>query len=812
MLSDLRFALRSLAKTPGFTTAAVLILALGIGVNTAVFSVVEAVLLRPLPYRQPSSLFLFKSAVENQFGLFNFAEFAAYRDQTKTFSGMSAVASYNTTLIDHDEAQLVQGLRLSANIFNILGVQPTAGRLLTPDDDRPDSPKVTVISYALWQRVFGGRADAIGRTVELNGEARTIVGVLPREILLPVNAFNADVCVPLQPDADPARNQTASLHFLRVVARLAPGVTPAQAIGDSQSILNRLRHDFPADFIGQPQNQLTPLATEIVGDSRAVLLTLLGIVGSLLLLASANLAGLLLVRAIGRQREFAIRSALGASRRHLMRLLLTESAVLAVIGAVIGLLLAEWSEAGLLSLIPSGVPRAHDVSVNATVVLFTIAVSLVAGLAPGLVPLWLCSRLDLREVVNTGGRGNTASPGQMKLRHILASIQVALALALLACTGLFLRSFWAVGADRPGSDLTHTLTARFSAPKTAYPDPRSLIRYYDRLQPRLAAIPTVTHVGSTSLLPLATGLATTEFTVTGRPVPPNSNPPSANYRLVSAEYFSALGIALQQGRFLTDTDDPQHPLAVLVSAALANAFFPGQSPLGQRLQINDSAAGYRTFQIVGVVADVKQSKMEDAPSYDVYVSFRQMDAVAVPWLRLRTFWVVRTTGPIGPVETALRRIVREVDPGVAISAVATMDQVVESAMAVRRFTLIIVGFLAGAALLLTITGVYATIAYGVAQRTREMGVRLALGASGGQIFGLVLRDSMILVGVGAALGIMAALGLSRLLASQLYGVSPHDPAALAASALLLLVIAAIASSLPATRAARVDPLVAMRAE
>ncbi len=812
MLSDFRFAFRSLAKTPGFTAAAVLILALGIGANTSVFSVVEAVLLRPLPYRQPAALVAVQSPTSNQFGLFNFVEFCAYRDEAKTLTGLSAVAALNTTLIDHDEAQLVQGLRVSAGLFEMLGVRPVAGRLLTRDDDRPDATRVAVINENVWQRVFGGRLDVLGRSVLLNGEPRTIVGILPANFLLPLNGFNSDFCVPLQADSDPARHTAASLHFLKVFGRIAPGITPAQALAEMRGIYARLRHDYPVDFLGTPEGQLTPLSDAITGDTRQVLLTLLGVVGSLLLLASANLAGLLLVRSLGRHREFAIRSALGCSKTQLMRLLLTECAVLTTAGAIVGLFLAQWSLAGLLSLLPPGVPRAHEVALNGTVVGFIVIVSVIAGLVPGLAPVWLCSRMDLRDAVNAGGRGNTSAPGQMRLRHILASIQIALALALLTGTGLFLRSFWAIGAQPPGSDLAHTLTVRLSLPKTGYGDQQSLISYYERLRPRLAALPGVDAVGTTGLLPLVTGLATAEFRLTGQAIPPDRNPPSANYRLVSAEYFQAMGIPLQQGRFFSEEDDAHHPLAAIVSAALARTFFPKRSPIGQRIDVNDSAAGYRTVEIVGVVPDVKQSKMEDAPSFDVYVSFRQMADVAVPWSRLRTWWVVRTADAAQTIEPAVRREIHEIDPTVAIGSVLTMEQVVDSALAVRRFTLIIVGFLAATALILTITGVYATIAYGVAQRTREMGVRLALGATANQVFRLIAREGLVLVGGGAVLGLATAVGFSRLVASQLYGVSPYDPLALAASALLMFAIAFVACSVPARRAAQVDPLIAMRAE
>jgi putative ABC transport system permease protein len=520
----------------------------------------------------------------------------------------------------------------------------------------------------------------------------------------------------------------------------------------------------------------------------------------------------LLVRGLVRQRELAIRAALGCSKVQLVRLLIAECLLLALAGGVAGLMLSQWGLDALLAVMPAGLPRAHDIQFNGTVLAFTLAVSLAAGLAPALAPVWLYSRTDLRDAINTAGRGNTGGAGQMRLRHVLASIQIALALALLTCTGLFLRSFWALSAQRPGADPSHTLTARLTLPETGYRDPAALIRFQETLETRLAAIPGVQHVGITSLLPLSTGLATAEFSVQGKPVANLAALPSANYRLISPGYFEAMGLALREGRFYSERDDSDHPLVAIVGTALANTFFPDNHAVGQRIQINDTLTGMRTFEIVGVVADVKQQKLEDAPSFDVYVPFRQMDVAAVPWLRFRSYWVLRASVPPQTLEAAIRREVKAIDPDVPVASVRTLDQVADSALAVRRFTLIVISLLAGTALLLTIAGIYAVIAYGVAQRTREIGVRVALGASSQQIVRLVVGEVLGITSTGAVLGLVAIFVLARLMASQLYGVSPHDPAALIASIALLFVIAFVACWLPARRAAQVDPLVAMRAD
>ena len=799
-------------KARGFTAAAVLILALGIGANTAVFSVVDGVLLKPLPYVRPSDLFLFQSATANQLGLFNILEYCEYRDRNRSLAGLIAIGTMNTTLMDQGEAQLVQGLKASASSFNLLGVRPAAGRLLVPDDDRAEASKVVVIGNALWYNHFGGKKEAIGRKVLIGGEPYTVVGVLPPEFILPVNGFNSDICIPLQADLNPERNKPASLHYLRVFARLAPGVNRAQALADSDRILEEIRREFPKEFVGDAHNVFRSLADEIVGDTGPVLLTLLSVVGVLLLLACANFAGLLLVRTMGRQRELAIRAALGGSRSQLLRLLFVECAILALIGGLAGLLLTQWGLALLLSLVPAGLPRMHDLHFSSAIFVFAASASIVSGLAPALASYWTVSRTDLREIISAGGRSATPGVRQQRLRHLLASIQIALALILLVCTGLFLRSFWSVGSEGMGFEPSHTLTAKLTLPAASYRDRQSLITYYERLRLRLASIPGVVQVGTTSLLPLVGGLSTNNFTIEGQPPAHDSEHPSANYRIVSQGYFEAMGIPLRQGRFFSERDDSEHPFSVVVGAALADSFFPDHRPLGRRLLIEDLESGARTAEIVGVVGDVKQSKLEDGATFDIYVSQRQMSSVSVPWLRYRNFWVIRTSTPPQLIEAAVRREIRAVDPGVPVTSVRTLEQVAHSATAVRKFSVIIIGLFSSAALLLTTAGVYAVIAYGVGQRTREIGVRLALGATGGQILRLILAEGLRLVTSGAIVGVGLALGLSHLIAAQLYGVGPRDPLAIAASVLLMFGIVFVASWLPAMRAAKINPGVALHAD
>jgi putative ABC transport system permease protein len=809
MLSDLKFAIRSLLKTPGFAGVSVLILMLGIGAVTAVFSAVEAVLLRPLPFSRPSELYVVESAATTEAGLFAVPEFCAYRDQNHVWQGLAAITNFNTTLVDHGEAQFVQGIKISGTGFQMLGMRPVLGRLLVPDDDRPGAPQVAVIGAGLWQRSYGGKADVLGRTISVNGETRVIVGVSPADFILPIIGFHNEISVPIQTESDPVRHLHGSLHYLRVIGRLPAAISPAQGTADLQSVLQDLRRRFPAAYAGSGETHVSPLTEGIVGDSRPMLLTLLGVVGGLLLLASTNLAGLHLVRAIGRQREFAVRTALGASRARLIRLVIAESFVLAVVGGACGLVLADWGVHSLLSLIPADLPRGQEIRLNGTIFAFSAAISLAFGLAPGLAPIWLVARSDLRGAMAAGGRGSTG--GQRQVRHWLASIQVALALALLACTALFVRSFWAASTQRLGFDASpRVLSLRLSLPTAGYADRAALARHYERLHDRLSRIPGVESVAATSLLPLAAGLATVQFSVTGQPVPREGDIPSANFRAISPDYLATLRVPLLAGRPFTERDDATRPLVVLVGATLANTFFPRHDAIGQRLQIQDTASGFRTAQIVGIVGDVKQGKVEDAPTFDLWLPYRQIDPVAVPWIRLRTYWVLRA-GASWPVSEAdLRRAIRAEDPGIAIASIHTLDQVAAGAVATRRFTVIIVGFFAATAVVLTIAGIYSVIAFGVAQRTREIGVRLALGAQAEEIFRLILREGWGIVLFGAPLGIAASLVLSQLISAQLYGVSPADPLALGAAVLLISAIAFIAGLIPARRAARVNPIEALR--
>jgi putative ABC transport system permease protein len=807
---DFRFALRQLRKSPAFSLVAVLTLALGIGANVAIFSVVNAVLLRPFAFTQPEKLlWIWAQRAETSRGNFTLPEFCDYRDQNTLFEGLAAIGSYNANLVDQSEAERVQGVRLSANIFQILGVQPVLGRVLDSADDRPEAPAVALISHGLWARRYGKQSTIIGTNVTLNGEPRTIVGVLPPDFVLP--NLDTDVAVPLQPDADPRRSVRTSVNFLRFVGRIKPGVSMEQARAELDSIRQNLRRQYPDAYAGKIGVVTVPLTEEIVGNSRSMLVTILGAVAALLLIACVNLAGMSLARAAARQRELAMRSALGATRNHLIRLLLAESALLAIAGGGLGLLLATWGSGALVSFVPADLPRIHDLGIDVRVLIFTAGSILLATGVCGLAPAWLLSRTDLRDALASGGRGSPGGSTQSRLRSGLVAGQVGLALVLLASAGLFLRSFALLAKENPGFDARNVLTVRLSLPALGYPDRAALVRLYERLLPRLNALPGVESAGFVSLLPLSPGHFSIPFTVADRPPATGDETPAANFRIITPGYFSSMRIPLRSGRNFTEEDTGDRPPVAIISAPLAQKFFSDRSPLGQRLLLDDTDGPPRPVEIVGVVGQVKQDKLEIPATFDIYLPLPQVPKESVPILRNYSFWVVRTSMPPAALESSVRNEIRGLDANVPAS-LRIMEQVLASVLATRRFSLLLVALFAATALLVAAAGLYAVIAYGIAQRIREIGLRLALGATRAQVLRMILTEGFRLVCVGIGLGFVATLALMKLISSQLYGVSARDPLSLILVTALLAIISLLACLMAAQRALRVDPAVALRSD
>ena len=808
-MHDFRSALRQLRKSPGFTFVAILTLALGIGANVAIFSVVDTVLLRPFAFSHPHRLVWISSQLpSNPRAPFSLPEFCDYRDQNILFDGLAAVGSYNANLVDSGDPERVQGVCLSANIFQVLAVRPLRGRVFVAEDDALNAAPVAMISYGLWSRRYA-KENVVGRSVNLNGEPRTIVGVLPPDFALP--SFESDVVVPLQPEGDPRRRIRTSVHFLRFVGRLKPGVTLAQGRAELDAIRQDIHRKFPEGNVGSTGVTVLPLGDEIVGNVRPMLVTILGAVAALLLIACANLASLSLARAAGRQRDLAVRAALGAARTQLVRLLFTESAVLAVVGSAIGFLLALLGSDILIRFMPVGLPRANNVTIDARVLLFTASVTIVVTLICGLAPAWLLSRADLRDAL-ASGRGDAGSNAQSSIRRLLVTGQVALALVLLASAGLFLRSFAQLTRENPGFDSHGVLTVRLSLSTDGYPDRASVVRLVDKFLPRLASIPGVKSAGVVSLLPLGGGHSSVNFTVPDRPPSKREDTPRANYRIVTPGYISTMRIPLLSGRDFAEQDDANRRAVALISAPLARKLFSDRSPLGQRLLIDDSDGDPRPVQIIGVVGDVKQEKLEIQPAFDIYLPWRQVIPEAVPWLRSTSFLVFRTSIPAMSLEAAVRREIRDLDSTIPTTNIRSMEQVMGGALAARRFSLSLVGVFAVTALFLAAAALYAVIAYGIEQRTREIGVRMALGASRLGILQMIISEGFRLVTTGIVLGFLSAMLLANLIAAQLYGVSAHDPLTYLIVLVALTAGALFASYFAARRAMNLDPMVALRHE
>ena len=811
-IQDVRFSFRALRKAPGFSLVAVITLALGIGATVATFSVVNTVLLRPFAFNHPEKLlWIYSQRSDNPRTNFSLPEYCDYRDQATSFDGLAGVASFNPSFADSGPPERVQGVRMSASAFAMLGVRPLMGRTLIAEDDRNGARGVVVISYGLWSRRYARDPAVIGRPVNLNGETREIVGVLPASFALP--NLDTEIVVPLQPDADPRRNVRNSVNFLRMVGRLKPNVTPQQAHAELEAIRQNLRREYPGIYTGKIGLTLVPLTEEIVMNIKSVLLTIFCAAGAVLLVGCVNLAGISLSRAAARQRELAVRTALGATRGQLTRLLLTESFVLAMAGGSLGMLLEVWGQRALLHLVPTDLPRIESFSIDWTVLLFAGVLIFIAALACGLAPAWLLSRSDLRDALVSSGRGSTGGGLQSRLRTWLVSGQIALALVLLANAGLLLRSFMRLSTEKPGFDCTDVQTIRFSLPQTGYDDVATIVHFFDQVHSRASAINGIKSDALVSILPLAPkSISFVHFTRPDRPPAKPEDTPTTNYRIVTSEYFRTMGIPLLDGRSFTESDDAEHPPVAIVSTIVAKNHFPDRSPIGQRILVDDTDGDPRQIEIIGIVGPVKQTNLETPAKADIYLPLRQMPKDGVPWLRNSAYWVLKTSGGATGLERLLRDNIQNVDPNVAVGTVRPMTEAVAAALAARRFSLLLVGSFAAAALFLAAAGLYAVISYGIQQRNREIGVRLALGATRATILGMIFKEGAMLVAGGIMAGFVIALALARLVASQMYGVNERDPFSFAVVGLILSVISLVACGIAARRAMNIDPIVSLRCE
>ena len=819
---DARHSLRMLVKTRGFTLVAVMTLALGIGATTAIFSVVNAVLLRPLPYHGADRL---ARVAEQLPGMrrgpgggrpqsFMIGDtFEAWRESTETLDGLAAYSSRSYTLTGRGEPVRLRGSAVSASLLSMLRVTPVTGRVFQPDEDRPGNDRFAVLSEALWERRFDRDPDIAGKTLTLDGNAHTIVGVLPGSFSFPDH--ETEIWTPFVINLPPRRPGERMIMAFGALAMVKSGVPFSQAEAEGTTVSQRVQPQ-PPPGMDQPGGataslRLVPLQEEMVAGVRPALLVLLGAVGFVLLIAAANIANLLLARGSARQRELAVRSAIGARRGRLVRQLLTESVLLGAGGGAAGVLLAFLLIRTLPAVAPGNIPRIEEIGLDLRVLGFALAVSVVTGLLFGLAPALQGSRVNVLRTLNDASAlsmGGFRFMHGNRLRGVLVSAEVALAIVLLVGAGLLIRSFTALVDVDPGYDPANVLTAQVSLPQTKYPGPEAQRAFWDRALERVGAMPGVAAAGVTSMLPLLPGTIIFTFGVEGEPQPANpQDMPRASLRVVTPGYVEALGLRLREGRSLTDRDREEGAPVVLVNEALARQYLGGRA-VGRRIQ---GLFGDESVEIVGLVGDVRHAGLDSEAQPEVYVAQAQVPA------RMRAggpsaSLVVRTTADPLSLVPALRSAVLDIDPDLPLDNVMTMEQRLSASVAEPRFYAMLLGLFAALALVLAVVGIYGVLSYSVSQRHREIGVRMALGARTRDILGLVLRQGVILTAAGMVVGLGVAFGVSRFLTSLLFGVSATDPLTYAAISVVLDGVAMVACFLPVRRATRVEPMTALRYE
>jgi putative ABC transport system permease protein len=803
--NDLRIALRQHARQPGFALAVVSTLALTIGATTAVLSVVNAVLVRALPFASPEGLVSVASVRgDNPSAPFSLPEFMDYRSQSRTLSGLAAFANWSASLGGDGVTERLTGARMSANAFEVLGVTPAAGRVLIDGDDRADAPRVVVLSHRLWQRRFGGAPDIAGKTVRINAEPFTIVGVLPAQFPLPLP--DLDVVTALVPDRDPLRHVRSSVNFLRLVGRLRPGTDVRQAQAELTAICRSLRGRFPVEYARKESVRVVALHEALVGDYRRSMLLLLGAVTVVLAAALANLVSLALVRADGRRTEVSMRMAMGASRLRLAGQLGVEALLLAGAGGALGWVLGGQAIAVALRWAPS-IPRLEEVGLDGTVaVLVAAAIALVTALLT-VAPLSAMARTPAGDALRVTSRGAIGDRWSRRVREAMVVGEISAAVALVLATIVLVQGLRRLQDLHLGFDPDGVFQARVSLPP-AHRAPADVTRFYERFSERIAASPGVAEVGVISIAPLSGLLATVPFSFAGQPEAERGRP-SANLRVISPGYLSAVGTRLREGRPFAESDRAETPRVALVSAALADRFPSGRA-VGQRLLIDDNNEGPRPVEIVGVVENVRHVALDLPPPLDVYIPLRQIHPDGVPLVRNNQFWMVRTGSDAAAFRATFVAHLRAVDPDAAVSGTTTMRQFLEAWLGPRRFNLGLLGAFASTAVLLAVSGVYGLVSYAVSQRTPEIGLRMAIGATQGHVQRMVLRQAARLAVAGAAVGLGIAAAV-RPLASGLVQDARISLATLAVTAALLVGVALLAAWLPARRAARIDPALALRA-
>jgi len=798
LFQDIRYGFRMLARNPVFTVLVVLILALGIGANTAIFSVVNAILIRPLPYHDPGRLVVIWGAnpQKSWYGnLVSFPNFQDWKNQNQVFENIAACRPTRFILMGKGQAQRIQGDRVSSNLFRTLGVQAVLGRTFSPDEE--NSP-VVVLSYGLWQRRFGSDPSIIGQTLILNSEPFTIIGVMPPDFWFPVfGHIKADqLWMPLEPTTNERNRKN---NCLVLVGRLRPDVTLEQAQAEMDTISRRLEQEYPDSNTGWTAN-LVRAHQQVVGNIRPALLVLLGAVGFVLLIACANVANLLLIRATARQREIAIRSALGAGRLRLARQLVTESILLAALAGLFGLLLAFLSIDFISALKSGSVPRLDEVTMDHRVLTFTAVVSLLTGLVFGLVPALQAAGIKVSESFKEGRSIGTGGFRGQRARNFLMISEVALALVLLIGAGLMSRSLACLMNVNPGYDSDSVLTMQIQLPEFRYTQAHQRTTFLQQVTERIEVLPGVQYVGIVNWLPLFKGSQTLPFTIEGQATPTSGQVPTADCHVASPHYFRAIGIRLLKGREFTEKDGLESPRVVIINETLASRHFPDEEAIGQRLNIDGSSC-----EVVGIVGDVKHGGLDGQTEPEAYWPYLQY-----PWPFFTL--VVRTASHPEGIAAAVQNEIWAVDKDIPITGISTLKQQVSASITPQRLSTFLFGTFGAAALVLATVGLYGVIAYSVSQRTHEIGIRVALGAQTSDVVKLVLHQGLRLALIGVVIGLVAAFALSRFISSLLYNVSATDPVTFSCVSLVLVGAALLASYIPARRAASIDPMVALRYE
>jgi putative ABC transport system permease protein len=804
LIKDIRYGVRGLWKRPGFTAVAVITLALGIGANTAIFSVVNAVLLRPLQFRDPDRLVMiwedatFAGFPRNTPAPANYVD---WKTQTQSFEDVAASAESTFNLTADGDPERVAAYKVTANFFPLFGVAPALGRNFATEEDRPGAQKVAVLSHALWQTRYGGDRQIINREIQLNGEKYTVIGVMPQGFQF----FESDVrlWVPLALDSEELANRGG--HYLKVVARLKPGVTLDQAQADLSAVMARVAKDNPEEtFDGKLSAFAMPLREQLAGDVRGSLVMLLVAVAFVLLIACANVAGLLLARAVGRRREIALRIALGASRVRVVRQLLTESLLLAAAAGVIGSVLAYWSFAFLQQLIPEQMALFTTLTLDTRILAFTLLISMLTGVIFGLVPALQSAKVDLNEALKQSTRVTATS----KLRSALIVFEVAASVVLLVGAGLLVQTLFQLFNQYSVLQPEKVLTMRTVLPQTKYKEPAQRHAFYQQVLDRVEHLPGVVSAGYSTSVPLLWKGGTSGFLPEGLKSPIPGMAYDANHREVSADYLKTMNIPLREGRYFDTRDNETSMPVVIINETMARQYWPGEKALGRRINIGDPSDG-QWMQIVGIVGDVRQMGLDEPVKAEMYMPYQQV--TDWPFFSPRDL-AIRASGDTANLVSSVRKIIREVDPDQPVSNVATMSEVLGVEAAQRRMGMIMLAAFAGLALLLASLGIYGVLAYFVTQHTNEIGVRIALGANRRNILALVLKKGMGLTLLGIAIGMAAAFALTRLMSSLLFGVKAFDPLTFVAVPLLLAMVALLACWIPARRATKVDPMIALRYE